>query len=438
MPSLMAILGLNIDNFTSNLNRAKTHAQGAGSEISHSWGSFLSEKLGGFVSATAVEESIRQTVEWGEKVFDTAVKLGLTIEQVQRLDYALKLSGTSLLENTRFFEMLSVARDKAIRGTANPEQMQAFRSFGITPSDLADKNVNLVNLISRRIDEGMDQDRLMAGLRALGGRGASAMVEAFKMGLGDLMKDAPVVSDESIRRLKEAGDAMKDLWAQIRAGMAPVVSLLALMTQGLVRGLNTAIIGAAGDISHLFGGKLSGDDLVKAYQENLDNQDAAKKKSMDKALNTRPISGDSPEIIETKKMIHLQDELFKKQQANDLAKLSHDEKLVELSRRRVEILKLIGQMDKEHQVQAAIDIEDIDAEKRRLQPDSVEVLHTDKQRHHRGGSDLNSLQRIGGMYVQLGDQRQETIKGIHHEVKNIGHILEGKEKGSWHSPSHSH
>src|SRR6266576_6028768 len=116
MPSLLASLGLNVSPFKAGIMGAVSDAKHAGKEIKEAFGEAIGEKLGELGSAAFVEESIRRTVEFGEKVFDLASRLGISTDAVQRWDFALKMNGSSIDKAAGFFEKLAIARQKAEAG----------------------------------------------------------------------------------------------------------------------------------------------------------------------------------------------------------------------------------------------------------------------------------------------------------------------------------
>src|SRR5947207_9457812 len=132
MPNLMATLGLNASSFNSNLESAQAHAKTAGSSMSDAFGG-LGERLGAFASLAFVEETIRHTIEWGEKIMVLSERLGMSTDSVQRWDYALKLNGSSIEEATGFFEKLSTAQMKIIHGADGGDKMAAaFKRLGVS------------------------------------------------------------------------------------------------------------------------------------------------------------------------------------------------------------------------------------------------------------------------------------------------------------------
>jgi len=464
MPSILAILGLNAGPFKAAMNDAKSYATG--------FGHHLKSSLGGLVSVGALEETVRRTIEWGDHIYDTAVRLGMSTDAVQQWDFALKASGSSIEDAIPFFERLAVARDKALRGKASEEQIQAFKTLGITMDDLAKKR-DMGSIIAAKVEAGIDQDSLTAALKALGGRSAGAMIPVFKSGLGELLGEAPVVDEKTIVELQDASDRMKEVFAQIRAGIAPVITWIMNVATGAFHGLSMAINGVVGAFGEMFrqSAAVISDPLkfIKDYKKNNKMPDgfgfgevlkAGKEQALEYGRSVVEAEKKHKEAIEREKRIvrgprdggdddfgaggkkkadhilKLKDELAKKQQKNDLESLGREGQMLELGRRRAAIVATMTnpRQTEEGKLNAALDIEDIDEQLRKLRV--VGGVERVKDPKHQA-ADLNSLQKIGGMFVSspLEMTQLEVSKSMAHDIREIKEHFKGHKTG-WHGTKH--
>src|SRR5436190_7210201 len=221
-PSLMATLGANIAPFVQSLDNAQAQAKKKGEGIGSALGSELNSKLGSLIGAAAIEETIRRTVEYGEKVQDLGNRLGISTTAIQQWDYALKLNGSSLEAASGLFEKLATARDKAMRG--KDEQIAAFQKLGVTLEKLKTLRVeDVAAVIAKGFEEG-DPQELIGALRTVGGRGAGEMIAAFRNGLAETLGEAPLISPENIAELKRAADSWSELKAEFQSSIAPAVA----------------------------------------------------------------------------------------------------------------------------------------------------------------------------------------------------------------------
>ena len=133
MASLMAVLGLDWSAFRSNADKAKAHARDVGSQISDSWGSFLSEKLVGFAAPVAMAEGIRRMVELEEQIFNLSRRLGVSTDAEQKWALGLKLSGVEMDKGAKFFEALEKTGRQALEG--NEKITASYKRLGVSLAD---------------------------------------------------------------------------------------------------------------------------------------------------------------------------------------------------------------------------------------------------------------------------------------------------------------
>ena len=226
MSSLMAVLGLDVSPFKRGTLQAQADARAAGLEIKAGFGQFAESAmpfLGAAGMFTAVEETMRRSVEWGAHIIELSNRLGISTEAVQRWDYALKQDGSSVESAAGFFEKLATAREKINKGDASADKLISnFRSLGVTLDDLKTKRIeDIAAQIARTFGSG-DPQQLIGELRAIGGRGAGELVASFRGGLSELLDPSKtpqlvIVSDHALNNLKEAKDAATGLMHELTA-----------------------------------------------------------------------------------------------------------------------------------------------------------------------------------------------------------------------------
>lgn len=428
MPSLMAVLGLNASAWKARLDKAKDEAKAAGKEIASSLGEEVSSKLMGLASLAAVEESIRRTIEYGEQVSILSQRLGISTDAVQAWDYALKMNGSSIQSATAFFERLASSREKALRG--NEDSIRAFKSLGVAMDDLKNGRIEDVAMQIARAFEAGDPQQLIGDLREVGGRAAGEMVAAFRSGLADLVSGAKdegvVIGESAIDGLREAAEMSKQVWMEFVVVIAPLVSGLAKMLQGVWRGLQGGVEFVAG---LLHGGVQGATDAMNDLQAKFDKQDktaadrAAKRKKSPSAGGLEEEASQkkqNQDLQHAEKIFRLKEELIRLQQAGDLKELTAAQKLEELSRRRSaieEAMKSAG--DEEGRLNAQIDLAKIDEE---MSAARDQFEREGKQHRHGGGGhglEHNALQRIGA-YASAPEAAQlDTAKRSERHLNSI-------------------
>ncbi len=208
------------------------HAHGAMNTLKHGvrelraeMGSSIATMAAGVIS----EEAVRQTIEYGAKIKDTSTALGISTDAVQKWGYALKQAGGDESALTTFFAQLAQNRAYALEGQSR--YIDSFRQLGVSIDDLKNKRLEDIGMkISEGFKTGYVQ-KLLAPMKEVGGRGATAMVAAFKYGMDDLTAEAArvgaVIDGVTVDKMKATSDKITMIGYQLRAGFAPIVGFFA-------------------------------------------------------------------------------------------------------------------------------------------------------------------------------------------------------------------
>ena len=171
----------------------------------------------------AIEESVKKTVEYAEKLVDTSRRLGVGIETLQEFSFAARQNGADIDALTGFIEKLNSAR-------IDPKKWGSFAKLGISQSDLESQGVeNLIMKLSENIRNRSSQE-VIGPLRNIGGKGAGEMLEMLKENMEEVRKEAhdlgQVMSTEDAVQLKFVADEMKILGTVITVSLAPALVFL--------------------------------------------------------------------------------------------------------------------------------------------------------------------------------------------------------------------
>lgn len=457
MPSLMAVLGANIGPFAAALNQARNQARAAGRDISEGFVGGLGQQLASFASLAALQQVIVKTVEYGSKVQDLSLRLGMSTDEIQEWDYALKQNGSNIDAATKFFEKLGVARLKALAGS--DAEIAHFQKLGISMADLQSMRVGqLAARVGATFEAGGDSQELLEALKAVGGKSATEMIATFRVGFAGLAAEAravgAIISPETTAALDDAGDTWDRLKASARGAVADPIALMLTALEKLIHGFEYLIAIAVGGFGGMAKGMgegvgkmwegiktfspktfLSGlaspftgagagiKDAVGAVTDAntlAEQMQAQKKEAMRKhgksgldldAEGSKAAERDAQREVEAAsrlwqahmdRVLKLEDQLAKKKAANALADLSVAEQILELERRRAALAAAdIG--DEEGQLENALAIEDIDKEMREARKRQKAEDKADLKKHDLKAPqyEVNSLQRIGGLLGNL-------------------------------------
>jgi hypothetical protein len=124
--SLVAKLGLDKSGFEQGLSQAGKKAA--------SFGSGLKATLAGAFGAGAMVAFVKGIADTVGRIKDLSEQFGVTTDEVQNIDYAMKQSGMSFEDFGNAMNKLGPARKEA--ATGNKELAETFAKFGVSAEDL--------------------------------------------------------------------------------------------------------------------------------------------------------------------------------------------------------------------------------------------------------------------------------------------------------------
>jgi len=240
---LSARLGLDGSAFRAGLDKAKAGVASLRSSI----GSGIGSQVGGMLGVAAIVAYAKSTIDLGGKISDTSARLGISAEELQRWTFAATQTGASAEDITGFFEKLAVAKAKALAG--DKAAIASFKALGVSMDDLKKKKVaDLAVQVGKTMQSGNVED-LLPSLREVGGRGAGALIPAFKSDFENVMASAPVMSNEAVAKMDDAGDKIDEAMLRLRVPMAELLAALTPLIEFFVDGVRMiiAVLKDAGD-----------------------------------------------------------------------------------------------------------------------------------------------------------------------------------------------
>jgi hypothetical protein len=173
----------------------------------------------GLVAAAAVAAvwfPLKHVIDAGSKINDTAVMLGTTSREFQRVAYALSLDGSSAEDAGNSLRFLQKNAVEALTG--NKEMAVWFRRAGMSASFLK-QNLNDPIALLNKFADGMARPitaaQRLALAQALLNRGSMRTVQTLARGseglrnLGDEAERlGAIMSDETVSAMDEAGDSL--------------------------------------------------------------------------------------------------------------------------------------------------------------------------------------------------------------------------------------
>lgn len=208
-PEIRAKILLDGSGFQAGLKTASAQSE----KFTKDFAKSFSSAFGGAAVAAAITAGVKYVIDYAGHIQDLSDKTGISAENLQKMEYAAKLSGATIEDVTGAFVKLAKAQQEAVKG--GKEQISAFESFGITGQQLRTLSVDqLFSRISEEVEKSKDPLEKVSGLLTLLGKGAADLIPAFRSGFGAAMKEIEkvgVIPDEIIAKLDKIGDKMVKL-----------------------------------------------------------------------------------------------------------------------------------------------------------------------------------------------------------------------------------
>jgi hypothetical protein len=179
--SLIFKIGADATGFKVGMKQAENQAQIAGKKIA----GFIA----GAFSVAAIARMTKSTMDYASAMHDMAERAGVSVEAIQELNYAAKLSSTSIEAVVGAMKRLSLARAAALDG--GKSQGEAFAALGIGMNQLNSQSIEeTFKQIAQKIRElGPTSERGVI-LNALLGRGGEQLIPMFNAGLREMGDEA--------------------------------------------------------------------------------------------------------------------------------------------------------------------------------------------------------------------------------------------------------
>lgn len=210
--------------------------------------------LAGFAGATVF--ALKRLAGLGDQAVNTAKRVGMTVQAVQRLNYAAEQNGASAGDMSDGLKFLN--RNAVAAATGSQEAAIWFRRAGISVRDAHGKLKPTEQLLGEIADlyekmpDGNKKTALSMGLLGRSGEGLIPTLNLGRKGLEEMAKKAEwlgiVLDQKTAQGLDDLGDNMDDVGRAGRgifiAALKPILPLLNELVQAVTKWLvaNRALI----------------------------------------------------------------------------------------------------------------------------------------------------------------------------------------------------
>ena len=216
--SLLVKLGLDTASFQSGVKRAESSITGMARGALGS----VKGQLAAAFSVGAVSAFANSVVAAADRIGDLSDQMGISTDEVQRLDIATSRSGVKVEQLGQAF--LKVGEYRKAAGEGDVEKAAALAKMGISMADIQNRNKSNKDLAEQIYGwflktNGTAKDQ--ADLVDVTGIKAEKLVAAFK----SLSELGPVklFSEEDVKALSEFNDGMETMKRNLQIAAAPAV-----------------------------------------------------------------------------------------------------------------------------------------------------------------------------------------------------------------------
>lgn len=224
---LRAVVSADASGFHSTMAQVRAAGHQVAEELEH--------HLAGLFSAAALEEGFRRLIEEAHELTNTSIRTGVSVEELQKLKYAAEMSGSSMDGMVKGIEKFAIAQAKAKNEGPGGEHFEAMKRMGLDANDIDRTDQFAANFLKagEHIKEAAIDGQLIKDWTEVAGKNARELMTAFRMGFGELAREAPVIPEAQVLRMAEASEFIKKTWFEIKSIGADFIN-------GIVGGLNLA------------------------------------------------------------------------------------------------------------------------------------------------------------------------------------------------------
>jgi hypothetical protein len=239
---LMVQLGLNATGYETGLKRAHSQAQSFGNQLSHELGGKIASAFSVVAIVGGIEEGIRRTIEWADKMGNLAVRTGIPVEELQVLEIMASRADVSIDSLVKGYEKLGITMAKARAGGQESDAYKTLTRLGVSAKQIASGDAQAISgafaNVSEHVRASANSAQLLKDLTE--GVGKNELIPAMKEGLGDpdqrAWAETLAIGANKMAAMKEVADEFKDVWNTIAATGKWFVGLL---SQGFIGALNS-------------------------------------------------------------------------------------------------------------------------------------------------------------------------------------------------------
>mgnify|MGYP000116383717 CR=1 FL=1 len=275
LPPLVAELIAKTDAFQAGMARAAESAQRSSGDITGAMGKIQAAlgSIGVGLSVAALGASIQQTTALGDELYKMSQRVGVSVENLSTLRYALDLGGISAADMNAGLIKLNKKLGEA--GSGSEEAAKYLKQFGIEAADIKNGTLSADEALKRIADRFASSpdgiNKTTQSLELLGKAGGTwiPVLNGGREALEGLQTEAEKLglkmSTETARRMESFNDQLRTLQFATEGAKIALVSDFLPAIEGITKAMRDATV-EGGKFAGLMAGlrtALTGTDQYK-------------------------------------------------------------------------------------------------------------------------------------------------------------------------------
>jgi hypothetical protein len=398
----IAKISLDSTKFTEGTNKVKRDVASLKGEI----GKFAPALAGAFTVAGLVGLG-KKAIETGAHFYDMAQLLGVSLESVQKMDFAAKQAGVDVERLGR--ALLKIQGELRSGGWNNKIYADALNTLNLKPGDLLDKTPEkmLLTLADAfgKVSERGEANAAIISLVGIKMAGIIPILARGKAGLEEMFGRTPVAADEAILAMKQLQQQMVELGRVSFPVLAKFVSGFAFIVKGVV-GVGAAIKATGGILGAVF--ELIRHRSLRGFREDITKIEDDLYKAFDNIFREleKPVEG--------KTSFNETGELTAEQQRHKSKMENLDAELAHL----LEINRIAGQTEEKELEERKARLKELDDEYARLEQ-QPRTMERDEEMKQSDVAYLKQVNAIAELEQRIARQKQEAAEALAKKTQDV-------------------
>ena len=199
----------------------------------------LGSSLVAFASVGFISQQVAGIVDYAGKISDLSARVGVTTDFLQAADYAAQQFGARLEDVVVAVRELRRSSANALTNPKGPDA-KAFQDLGISLERLRTMSAeDLFRAVAKAMENSAISGQKLNDVMSVLGRSAASLIPMLRGGFSGIEAEARrlgiVIEKDIVDKLDEAGDKWARMQLQAKAALAPIISWVLSLADGIMK-----------------------------------------------------------------------------------------------------------------------------------------------------------------------------------------------------------